>query len=214
MPFQDPEVRVLFPVPLLTIRLDGSEALNRRLLAEIAKRRESEPGVRRSNRRGWHSAPDLFERTEPAHAELVREIKAMVAASTAKLMPELPRDFVGTHEGWINVSPTHAMNSPHDHPGAFWSGTYYVQVPLPADDEDKFSGAIEFIDPRGSIGTNARVEAAFTRGKFVVRPVAGTCLLWPSFLKHWVHPNHAEQDRVTIAFNSWFARRTKPGPAR
>ncbi len=123
MSFQDPEVRVLFPVPFLTIRLDGSEALNRRLLKEISKRRRQEPGVRRSNHYGWHSAPDLFERAEPAHAQLIREIDAMVAASTAKLMPDLPQDLVGKHEGWINVSPTHAMNSPHDHPGAFRSGT-------------------------------------------------------------------------------------------
>ncbi len=213
MSFQDPEVRVLFPVPFLTIRLDGSEALNRRLLKEISKRRRQEPGVRRSNHYGWHSAPDLFERTEPAHAQLIREIDAMVAASTAKLMPDLPQDLVGKHEGWINVSPTHAMNSPHDHPGAFWSGTCYVQVPPPTDPGDKFSGAIEFIDPRGSIGTNARVEAPFTRGKFTVRPAAGTCLLWPSFLKHWVHPNHSNEDRVTVAFNSWFTRSSKPASA-
>ena len=209
MPFKDPEVRLLFPVPFITIRLDGSEALNRRLLKEIGKRRRTEPGMLRSNRYGWHSAPDLFERTEPAHAQLIREIHAMVAACTAKLMPDFPKDLAPIHEGWVNVSPTHAMNSPHDHPGAFWSGTYYVHVPLPTDPDDKLSGAIEFIDPRGSIGTNARIDAPFTRGKFTVRPAAGTCLLWPSFVKHWVHPNHSEEERVTVAFNSWFARQPK-----
>lgn len=213
MSFQDPEVRLLFPVPFLTIKLEGSEALNRRLLKEIDKRRRTEPGMLRSNRYGWHSVPDLFERTEPAHSQLVREIDSMVAASTAKMMPDFPKDFVGIHEGWINVSPTHAMNSPHDHPGAFWSGTYYIQVPPPTDPEDKMSGAIEFIDPRGSIGTNARIDAPFTRGKVTVRPVAGTCLLWPGFLKHWVHPNHSKEDRVTAAFNSFFQRKPRP-PAK
>jgi uncharacterized protein (TIGR02466 family) len=206
MPFDDPDVRVLFPVPLLTIRLKGFERLNKRLVGEIAKRRRTEKGIGRSNRYGWHSATDLFDRTEPAHAELAKEIKAIVAACTAKLVPDLPRDLIPGFEGWVNVNPAHAMNAPHDHPGAFWSGVYYVNVPDSPDSEDKLSGAIEFIDPRGSIGTNARLDTPFTRGKFTVRPAPGTCLLWPSFLRHWVHPNQSRDDRVTIAFNSWFAR--------
>jgi len=82
---------------------------------------------------------------------------------------------------------------------------------LPADGDDKFSGAIEFIDPRGSIGTTANIGTTFTRPKFTIRPAAGTCLLWPSFVKHWVHPNRAKEDRVTIAFNSWYVK--PPGKA-
>ena len=206
MPFDEPEVRVMFPVPLISIRLKDAKQLNRRLLDEIATRRETEPGIDRSNRLGWHSDYDLFRRTEPAHAELAREITAMVEAATAKAIPEMPKGFTTRHEGWINVSPTHAMNAPHDHPGAFWSGTYYVQVPDPPDAKEALSGALEFIDPRGSIGTNARLETTFTRPKFTVRPAPGTALLWPAFVRHWVHPNRAEEERVTIAFNSWFAR--------
>lgn len=206
MAFSEPEVRVLFPVPLVDIRLDGSDELNRRLLREIGQRQKSEQGLDRSNRYGWHSALDLFNRSEPAHAELAREIEAIVAAVTAKLVPDMPGSVRLAHEGWVNVSPTHAINAPHEHPGSFWSGTYYVQVPQPDDGEDKFSGAIEFIDPRGSIGANARIETPFTRGKFTARPVAGMCLMWPSFLRHWVHPNRSSADRVSVAFNSRFVR--------
>ena len=206
MPFDEPEVRVIFPVPLVTIQLQDAKDLNRRLLAEIAMRRQAEPGIARSNRLGWHSEPDLFQRTEPAHAELARELDAMVAAATARLIPDMPTGLVTRHEGWVNVNPTNAMNAPHDHPSVFWSGTYYIQVPVPADAGDGLSGAIEFIDPRGSIGTNARFETNFTRGKFTARPVAGTLLLWPSFVKHWVHPNLAGEERVSAAFNSWFVR--------
>lgn len=216
MAFDEPDVRVLFPVPLLTIRLHGFEQLNRRLMKEIAARRTAEAGIDRSNRYGWHSANDLFDRTEPGHRQLSAELKAMTAASTAKLLPDLPSELAASHEGWVNVNPPGAMNAPHDHPGAFWSGVYYVHVPSPTDAEDKSSGAIEFIDPRGSIGTNARIETPFTRGKFTVRPAPGTCLLWPSFLRHWVHPNHSTDNRVTVAFNSWFNRapvkRDEPPP--
>mgnify|MGYP006172548175 CR=1 FL=1 len=175
----------------------------------ISTRRRAEPGVGRSNRYGWHSAPDLFDRPEPAHAEIARHIDAMVAAATAKMIPDLPKGMTRRHEGWINVSPTHAMNAPHDHTGAFWSGCYYVHVP-PAPGDDRLSGAIEFIDPRGAIGASATIDTPFTRPKFTVRPVAGTCLLWPCFLKHWVHPNRSEEERISIPFNSWYGR---PEPA-
>ena len=211
MAFQEPEARILFPNPFFSIRLDDCEALNRGLLKEIAKRRRDEPGIKRSNHLGWHSSVDLFERTEPAHARLARELEAVVAACTVKIDPNFPKDVTAKHEGWVNVSPSHAMNTPHDHPGALWSGTYYVQVPPPDDPDDKYSGAIEFIDPRGSIGATFRVETPFTRGKFTARPAAGSVLLWPAYLKHWVHPNRSSQERVTIAFNSWFVRDSKRG---
>jgi uncharacterized protein (TIGR02466 family) len=208
MPFDTPDVHSLFAVPLLNFRLANADDLNRRLLTEIAGRRVSEPGVERSNRYGWHSDPDLFERKEPAHAELAREMRAMVEAATAKMLAETKAAQMGVKlEGWINVSPTHALNAPHEHPGSFWSGCYYVATPRSEDETDRFSGAIEFLDGRGSLGGAARIEASFTRGKFTVRPKAGTALLWPSFLRHWVHPNRAREDRVTAAFNAWFSRR-------
>lgn len=206
MPFEDLDVGVLFPVPFITVKLKDSEELNRALLAEIAKRRRDEPGIDRSNRYGWHSEPDLFARTEPAHKKLISAIDGIVAAATKRLLPGLPGGLKVRHEGWINVNPTHAMNAPHDHPGAFWSGCYYIHVPPPDDPEDQLSGSIEFIDPRGALGSSAKIETPFTRSKCTVKPVPGTCLLWPSFLKHWVHPNNSSQERVSVAFNSWYSR--------
>ena len=43
MSFKDPEIRLLFPVPFITIQLDGSEELNQRLLKEIGKRSARSP---------------------------------------------------------------------------------------------------------------------------------------------------------------------------
>ena len=209
MAFDEPEIRLLFPVPFVSVRLNGAEGLNRRLLSEIDVRRKGEAGIGRSNRQGWHSPLDFFDRTEPAHRELARELAAIVAATSSKLIPVIPPTLVARYEGWINASPAHAMNIPHDHSGAFWSGTYYVHVPVADDPADVHSGAIEFIDPRGSVGAASQIETPFTRSKHTVRPEAGMCLLWPGFVRHWVYPNEGTEDRVSVAFNSWFA----PEPA-
>ena len=206
--FGDIDLHNMFPVPLLVSRLGDPGDLDARLAAEAARRRSAEAGVDRSNRYGWHSQADFFERPEPAHSELAAAIRNFVAEATAKFLPRLPDGVTTRFEGWINVSPTHAMNAPHDHVGTFWSGTYYVAVPLPTDLGDKTSGAIEFLDPRGSLGSNAGIVTPITRGKFTLRPAAGTLLLWPGYVRHWVYPNMAEEERVTVSFNAWY------GPAR
>ena len=64
----DPEAIELinmFPVPLL-MQVDQCEDVNRRFVAEALARRSSEKGVDRSNRYGWHSNADFFQRKEPA----------------------------------------------------------------------------------------------------------------------------------------------------
>lgn len=206
MPFKEPDLRVLFPVPLLTFQLAQAKELHVRLIPEIMARRGSESGVERSNRYGWHSDNDLFKRMEPGHAELARELKSMLCVATKTLVPDLPDGLTTKVEGWVNVGGRDAFNAPHDHGGVFWSGCYYVQVPPAEDPEDVLSGAIEFLDPRGAIGGNLPTNAPFTRSKFTARPAPGTCLLWPSFVKHWVHPNRSGRERITIAFNAWFVR--------
>lgn len=200
------EVRTMFPIPIATAHVDDAEDLNKLLLVEIASRRSCEDNVLRSNRYGWQSERDLFNRKEPGHKRLASHIREMVESTSGRLMPDVMENADMRFDGWINLSPRHAVNAPHDHAGAFWSGTYYVSVPEPEDAQDPFSGAIEFIDPRGSIGTSSVIDTPFTRPKFTVRPKAGTMMLWPSFVKHWVHPNRADADRVTIAYNAWFTR--------
>ena len=196
----------MFPVPLLMARLADSASLDTRLFAEACVRRETEAGMDRSNRYGWHSKADFFSRKEPAHRELAGIVREFIDQSCGRSMPERPKRLRLKYDGWVNLNPTHAMNAPHDHAGAFWSGTYYALVPLPDDPEDKLSGAIEFIDPRGSLGSNVQIDTPFTKPKFTVRPAPGPLMLWPAYLKHWVHPNQASSDRLTVSFNAWFTR--------
>ena len=206
MAFKLKSVEDLFPTPLLRFEVADAASLNAALLGEVAARRAAEEGVRKSNSLGWHSATDLFERSEPAHTKLAQLLLRMMAEATRTVAPET--DFSALQlvaDGWINVNPTGAYNRPHDHPGAFWSGCYYVQVPPAEGDQD--DGVIEFVSPHKALPGVGVIGGGLTSAAMRIRPTAGLMLLWPAHLLHWVHPNASSRDRVTIAFNGTFRRK-------
>ena len=195
-------IQQLFATPLISLVADDSEALNQALLDEIAVRRAGEESVSRSNVAGWHSASDFFSRTEPAHAQLAGLIRD--ATWTATRLTGAANKVAAINlylDGWININPGGAYNSPHDHPGAYWSGCYYVRVPAGEPPE----GAIEFLDPRTAPVGNGVVGLGQWPGYFRVIPKAGDILIFPSTVRHWVHPHRADEERVTIAFNARFS---------
>jgi uncharacterized protein (TIGR02466 family) len=195
----------MFPTPLLRFEIADADKLNNALLKEIATRRAAHGGVTKSNRKGWHSSNDLFERKEPAQAALAQMLLRMIAQSALQVAPGA--DFTNIElvaEGWINVNPPGGYNAPHDHVGAFWSGCYYVQVP---NDIDAQGGAIEFLSPHKPLPGRKLINAPITADKLCVRPRAGTVLIFPASMVHWVHPNDSNQERVTIAFNGHFRRK-------
>lgn len=192
----------LFPTPLFRFQVEEAEELNRALLKEIAKRQSAEPGMAKSNRQGWHSATDLFDRKEPAQAKLAQMIVQMLVHATRSVAPNA--DTTGVElaaDGWINVNPSGAYNAPHDHLGAFWSGSYYVSVP---DGGDGHAGAIEFLSPHKPLPGIGSFRAPITADKMHFRPKPGSVLIFPATLVHWVHPNDSDEERVTIAFNGKF----------
>lgn len=192
---------VLFPIPLLSFEVDGAEALNGALMEEIAVRRRTEDGMVASNRGGWHSRRDLFERPETAHRALCGELAAIAREATARMVAEDRADGVDPQfEGWINISCGQDYNSPHDHPGAFWSGSYYVSVPDMAGESGR-SGEIEFLSGRGGSPHATMLPSPMTWDWVRVRPRAGLALLFPGHVRHWVLPQAGVGERVSVAFN-------------
>lgn len=155
----------------------------------------------RSNRKGWHSESDFFTRKEPAHAELSRAIVGAARDAVGKVAaPGIDPNGMGmTIMGWVNVNPPGAHNVPHDHPGSFWSGCYYVKNDKASDDPS--AGAITFIDARTAPAGQPLVKAPAMKALHTVHPQPGALLFFPSSLKHLVSPNESNEDRVTMAFN-------------
>lgn len=98
---------------------------------------------------------------------------------------------------WLNINPPGCFNWDHTHPGSFYSGVAYLQIP-------KNSGEIRFNNPGFSPGPYAK-ETTKDRwnlhGSYWLQPEAGDIFLFPSCLNHRVHPNNSRRERISIAFN-------------
>lgn len=193
----------LFSTPLFRFRLPESDAFNSTLLEEGARLRKKSDGVEKSNYGAWHSSGNLFKSSTECIVQLKTVAEAATYIATQNVSPDLD---LGTLKldifGWMNSTPAGGFNAPHTHPGAHWSGVYYVSQPAVEKGE---SGKIEFLNPRSDL-PNWRVLKSPTFGaKRAIRPQPGELILFPSYLVHWVYPNETDEERVSIAFNMTFS---------
>lgn len=192
----------LFATPVLRYQVPDAETLNAGLMAEGARMRAVSDGLDKSNRGGWHSAGNIFAEEADCFAKLSEIATEAVFDATYRVGAKTPREELNLRvSGWMNANPTGGFNAPHTHPGAHWSGVYYVAQP---EIEVGNSGMIEFLDPRSDLPNWRILKAAPFRIKKKLRPQPGEMILFPSYLVHWVYPNEAAEERVTIAFNATF----------
>jgi len=112
-----------------------------------------------------------------------------------------PRGRLTLDGMWVNILRRGAAHSGHIHPHSVISGTVYVATPPGA-------GALRFEDPRLPMmmaAPNRRADVDDSLRTFVsVTPAPGQVMMWESWLRHEVTPNHARSDRVSVSFNySW-----------
>ncbi|AVO39417.1 TIGR02466 family protein [Pukyongiella litopenaei] len=195
-----------FPTLVFSSKLHDAETMNREILdAILEERKKDTKGIERSNFRslgGWHSHNHLQK--DPKFKRLTDRLHMMLAGVSDNLGYDKSRELKITTM-WSITNPPLSSNRAHVHPGALWSGVYYVQAPEGA-------GQIEFTDPRtvtimnsaSFIPKQRRQVECWTKVK--VKPVAGKMLFFPSWLYHSVEPNLAqgdglESERIIISFN-------------
>jgi uncharacterized protein (TIGR02466 family) len=149
---------------------------------------------------GYTSYASLNDLTRRASVfeVLERAIASHVSVFARELQFELGGRRLGLDSLWINVMEKGAVHTPHIHPHAAISGTYYVRVP-------PRSGTIRFEDPRLGLMMAAppRKEKARLENRLFVdiQPKPGMLLLWESWLRHGVEANKAAGKRVSVSFN-------------
>lgn len=179
-------------------QVPGHRPLNAKLLEIIMGWRAKDEGIQSSNQLGWHSPRDLMHRKEPAFQLLRRFIGEALTHSIHRYWHDFdPAQHRIVWEGWANVNGKGAFNAPHGHVDYHLSGSYYVTAPTAS----ARGGAIEFLNPAGALSPVLEFGRRMVDPHIRVLPKAGQLLIFPSYLRHWVYPNHEDSDRVSIAFN-------------
>ncbi len=79
---------------------------------------------------------------------------------------------------------------------------YYVEVGRPDPDNGR-NGRIELHDPRILSNMSILNSFGFARS-FLIDPEPGKMVMFPSWMKHSVHPFYGTFDRISIACNVKF----------
>jgi uncharacterized protein (TIGR02466 family) len=187
----------VWPTLLLRRRLPGYEQPNAGLAAYIL-----EQEAREADYTARYQEQNFFASERPAVRWLNHQINQTAIAFLRQMGIE--RALSWSLFAWYNTNRYGDHHAPHTHPRSYLSGTYYVRVPpAPAsvDDPRAHPGCISFYDPRTGANMITAGSEPDARAAHVVRPSAGTLLMWPSPLQHYVHPNLSEEHRVTISYN-------------
>lgn len=199
------EVRSLFPTPFVYAPVSQPEALNEALRRVILSRAADGAGVALSNAGGWQS-PDDFGAWAGEPGRLLLDLARRLGDSVTGIVQQgqfqrgAPEWKVNA---WANINFAGDLNKVHHHPGAYWSGVYWVSIDSKAE-----GGAFEAHDPRGVLPTIYAPQLRYALpgclaagGADYITPKPGVMALFPAWLQHAVLPHASPEPRISVAFN-------------
>ena len=186
-PDWQPKFLDLWPTLLIRRRLADHDGPNAQLIELVEEMdRASEQLTTR------YQGVDFLAVDNPAVAWLRAGIEETVTAYFDEMGMDYPIRW--SLQSWPNINRRGDYHPPHNHAWCYLSGTYYVKM---ASD----GGAISFYDPRSTVNMLLPAGEGAGGHEYTVKPSPGTLLLWHSSLNHLVHPNVAEEARISISFN-------------
>ena len=119
---------------------------NRLFEKEIIEWSKKDPGIKKTNRKGWHSPTTMHQM--PVFKPLIDELfKMQFEVYKEEWLDRQP--ILGNV--WANINPPGAYNAPHIHPNALFSGVYYIKAL-------KNSGDLVCNDPSPGVQLNMPVR--------------------------------------------------------
>lgn len=176
----------LFGVPVWSCKFHREELHIHSYLEFLYNLREKEPDRKtRSGQLNYQTNDNLQEEG------IFQEFLPLVNGLANDIVDQFKERFdyrVCIKSMWANINGKNASNLPHIHSGDL-SGVFYLKVPYN-------SGDIVFINPaQRSESHRIRIQ----NRQISVDPTV--CLIFPSWLEHYVTPNQTDEDRVSISFN-------------
>jgi hypothetical protein len=210
-----PEIVQLSATPLVSIDVPEGAALNSELRQVIEQREKSHPSTQHSNMGGWQSSWDMDRWGGASAIKLLAIGRNLINRFTTDRQGRpgsgppsrlFCRDLWVANM-WANINRSGHANEFHSHPGAYWSGVYYVDDGgIEAD--PSLGGELEFLDPRGPLPAMAAPHLAFAMPGGLsagaterLSPEAGRLVLFPAWMIHQVRPYRGTARRISIAFN-------------
>jgi len=200
------EVRSYFATPVVVARLPEAGQLNAELRRIILERERHDQGVHHSNLGGWQSSWDFEAWGGPVAKRVLDAARELATRMTSDRAGKAVRIAWKTN-AWANVNRRSHGNEFHTHPGAYWSGTYYVDDGGIAADH-ALGGEFEIQDPRGVAPAMYAPLLGFAvpggqsaGASELIHPESGQLVLFPSWLLHAVRPYRGRRERISVAFN-------------
>ena len=161
---------------------------------EIVEWSKRDPGLKKTNRNGWHSETNMHK--IPVFKPLVDELFTMVQDIWKEEW--LDREPI-LGNMWANINPPGGYNASHIHPNSLFSGVYYVKAL-------KNSGNLCCDEPRAGAQLNMPIRKEGQLPKELWRevylePAEGRIIIFPYYLWHCVEPNQSNDIRISVSFN-------------
>jgi len=196
----------LFPTPVLLVDVPDAERANGEWRRVLLERERSQPSQSHSTLGGRQSTWDV-DRWAGAQALALLALARNIAQQATPARDGSAVTPVWRTNMWANINRSGHGNEFHSHPGAFWSGVYYVDDGGIAADPS-LGGELEFMDPRGPGPAMYAPQLAFAipgglsvGANETVQPRAGRLVMFPAWLLHQVRPYRGTAARISVAFN-------------
>ena len=167
---------------------------NNKLTQDIINWSNQDPGVAKTNVKGWHSTTDMA--SKPEYQPLVNEL--MIMSKDIFKEEWLDREPI-LGNMWANINPKEGSNQPHIHPNSLFSGVYYIK-------SNPQAGRLKVYDPRPGAQIVMPVRKEGQPPKHLWRdanldPIPGRIIMFPAWLWHSVELNKSNDLRISVSFN-------------
>ena len=176
------------------LSIDNFKFDTKKYKKEILNMKSKDEGRIVSNYGGWQS--NSFRKISKNFVALFDKINMNVKEIEKNL--GLEKKLI-LHNLWCNINGLGSFNRPHSHPGSVVSGVYYISIP-------KNSGSIVFLNRdldsffKGHVNKYNEYNSTIWK----INPKENECILFPSYLEHYVEPNLNKKERISISFNYGF----------
>ena len=174
------------------------------LQEECFEIRNNIPCKNKSNlgQNSYHSPNLLNLQNPPEILKLMKQITKCIQT----IHQQSRRENVRLVDFWININGKGGSNVPHTHPGAKYSGVFYIKVP-----KEMKGGNLFFLkDYNETYLTSQENMGFFKQGynllpndlpKIPVKPLEKLLFVFPSWLPHSVEFNDTDEERISLSFN-------------